>query len=250
MVVNVANVSPLNHIAVIMDGNNRWAKKAGLKGIAGHKAGIERLRDVLKGCKKHQIDVLTVFAFSSENWQRPSQEVTGLMGLFQLYLENEAKKLRDESVRLQVIGRRDRFSSSLNKAIEKAESIASEGERSLVIAADYGGRWDVTQAVQSLAQKVLDAELKAEDVDESLLNEHLSLSHLPPLDLLIRTGGEQRISNFLLWQAAYAEFYFSDALWPDFGQSDLDKAVEAYYNRQRRFGLTSEQIVTGVGDSG
>jgi undecaprenyl diphosphate synthase len=232
----------LQHVAIIMDGNNRWAKKRGAMGIVGHKAGVERLRDVLSACRDHEISVLTVFAFSSENWQRPAKEVDALMSLFHLYLTNESKKLKKEGVRLCVIGSRERFNKKLLNAIDKAEKIASEGDRTLVIAADYGGQWDVTQAVKNIAQKVLQGEMSVDNVNVDQLASGLSTSGLPPLDLLIRTGGEKRISNFLLWQAAYAELYFSDDLWPDFDRQSFDKAVDDFYQRQRRFGLTGDQV--------
>lgn len=232
----------LQHVAIIMDGNNRWAKKNKLIGIAGHKAGVERLRDVLAACKEYGINTLTVFAFSSENWLRPAKEVEALMTLFHLYLTNESKKLKQEGVRLQVIGNRDRFSKKLLKAIENAERIASEGERTLVIAADYGGQWDITHAAKQIAAQVVNGDIGLEDISDERLAGELSTAHLPPLDLLIRTGGEQRISNFLLWQAAYAELYFSDDLWPDFGRESLHQAVVDFMQRQRRFGLTGDQV--------
>lgn len=236
------NTNQLKHIAIIMDGNNRWAKKRGSAGISGHKAGAERLRDVLSGCRDHNIDVMTVFAFSSENWQRPPKEVDALMTLFHWYLTNECKKLKKEGVRLRVIGNRQRFSKKLLKSIEQAEKITCDGERTLVIAADYGGQWDITQAAKQLAQKVLDGEMSVDEIDSHSIDGCLSSADLPPLDLLVRTGGEQRISNFLLWQAAYAELYFCDDLWPDFDRQSLARAVDAFHQRQRRFGLTSEQV--------
>jgi undecaprenyl diphosphate synthase len=225
-----------------MDGNNRWAKQRGSLGIAGHKAGVERLRDVLSACNDHDIEVLTVFAFSSENWQRPAKEVDALMSLFHLYLTHESKKLKKEGVRLRVIGSRERFRKKLLKSIEVAEKIACEGKRTLVIAADYGGQWDIAQAAKNIAKKVVEGALSIDNIDAQAVEDHLCLPDLPPLDLLIRTGGEKRISNFLLWQAAYAELYFSDALWPDFDRQCLDNAVEDYQQRQRRFGLTGDQI--------
>ncbi len=225
-----------------MDGNNRWAKRQKLNGIAGHKAGVERLRDMLGACKDHNIDVLTVFAFSTENWQRPSKEVEALMSLFHLYLTNEAKKLKKEGVCLKVIGGRERFSSKILKAIDNAEAITRDGDITLVIAADYGGQWDITQAARKLAQRVSQGELSLEEIQPERLSEQMLLADLPSLDLLIRTGGEQRISNFLLWHAAYAELYFSDVLWPDFGRECLDQAIADFHSRQRRFGLTGDQI--------
>ncbi len=225
-----------------MDGNNRWAKSQGSTGISGHKAGAERLRDVLSGCREHEIEVLTVFAFSSENWQRPPKEVDALMTLFHWYLSNECKKLKKQGVRLKVIGSRERFSHKVLKAIEYAEKVACEGERTLVIAADYGGQWDMTQATKQLVQKVVSGNLSVDNIDAQSVESCLSTVGLPPLDLLIRTGGEKRISNFLLWQAAYAELYFTDDLWPDFDQESLSRAVADFHQRQRRFGLTGDQI--------
>jgi undecaprenyl diphosphate synthase len=235
-------IHSLRHVAIIMDGNNRWAKQRGSLGIIGHKAGVERLRDVLSACSVHSIEVLTVFAFSSENWQRPAKEVDALMSLFNLYLTNESKKLKKEGVRLRVIGSRERFSKKLRQSIEKAEKIACEGNRTLVIAADYGGQWDIAEAAKKIAKKVVDGELSIDSIDAQAVEGHLCTLDLPPLDLLIRTGGEKRISNFLLWQAAYAELHFSDVLWPDFDRQCLDNAVEDYQQRQRRFGLTGDQI--------
>ena len=225
-----------------MDGNNRWARQRSLSGTAGHKAGIERLRDMLHGCRDHGIEILTVFAFSSENWKRPPTEVRALMSLFKHYLSSEAKKLKKENVRLRVVGNRQHFDQALLKAIEKAETLTVEGERTLVIAADYGGRWDIVNAAKKIAELTMSGELPLDDIDEACLDQYTSLSGLPPLDLLIRTGGEYRISNFLLWQAAYAELYFSDLLWPDFDKSALEKAVLSYSARERRFGLSGEQL--------
>ncbi len=225
-----------------MDGNNRWARQRSLPGTAGHKAGIERLRDMLQGCRDHGIEILTVFAFSSENWKRPPKEVSALMSLFKHYLSSESKKLKKENVRLLVVGNRQHFDKGLLKAIEKAEALTLEGERTLVIAADYGGRWDIANAAKKVAELTMSGELSLDDIDEDCLNQYTSLSSLPPLDLLIRTGGEYRVSNFLLWQAAYAELYFSDLLWPDFDKSALDQAVVSYSNRERRFGLNGEQL--------
>ena len=244
MTITHPSSNRLKHVAIIMDGNNRWAKQQGLAGISGHKAGVERIRDMLKACQQHDISVLTVFAFSSENWQRPPKEVEALMTLFHHYLTHESKKLKKEGVRLQVVGSRERFSKKVLKAIEKAESIACEGDRTLVIAADYGGQWDIAQAAQQLAARVQSGDLAPEDITSELLDNTHCLADKPPLDLLIRTGGETRISNFLLWQAAYAELYFSDLLWPDFDQAALEKAIDDFYQRQRRFGLTSEQVTS------
>lgn len=236
----------LRHVAIIMDGNNRWAKQRGMAGVAGHKVGVERIRDVMSACRELNIEVLTVFAFSSENWKRPPKEVEALMSLFLIYLKQEAKELRKKGVRLRVIGNRARFSPTIQKAIEAAEELTRDGQTTLVIAADYGGRWDIAQAAQQLAIKVAKGELAPEAITEDALHEHTALAQLPPLDLLVRTGGELRISNFLLWQAAYAELYFTEKLWPDFDGAELHRAAASFHERQRRFGLTGEQILKGA----
>ncbi len=225
-----------------MDGNNRWAKQRVLSGIAGHKAGVERLRDMLEGCRECNVDVLTVFAFSSENWNRPSAEVRGLMSLFEHYLVGEAKRLKKENVRLRVIGDRNKFDKKLVKSIEKAELLTIGGKQTFNIAADYGGRWDIVNAAKRIAASVKDEGLDIDTIDEELFSTHTALADLPPVDLLIRTGGESRVSNFLLWQLAYSELYFSDLLWPDFDREALKVAINDFAARERRFGLTSEQL--------
>jgi undecaprenyl diphosphate synthase len=241
MTVNPGS-SPLRHVAVIMDGNNRWAKQRGLPGVAGHKKGVERVRDILDTCKKANIQVVTVFAFSSENWQRPAMEVNALMALFSTYLSNEKKKLKEENVSLRIIGDRSRFSAKLCKLIDDAEAFTAGGESILAIAADYGGRWDVTNAARKLAEACVRGEIAPSDINETLMNQTVCLGDLPPVDLLIRTGGEKRISNFLLWHAAYAELYFSDLYWPDFDVEAMQAAIADFYTRQRRFGLSGEQV--------
>jgi undecaprenyl diphosphate synthase len=234
--------SSLRHVAIIMDGNNRWAKQRGLPGVAGHKKGVERIRDVLDACKKAQINIVTVFAFSSENWQRPAMEVSALMTLFSTYLSNEQKKMKDEGVSLRVIGDRSRFSAKLCRLIDEAEAFTAGGERTLAIAADYGGRWDIADAAKKIAEACLRGDIIPADIDEALMNRTVCLGDLPPVDLLIRTGGEKRISNFLLWHAAYAELYFSDLYWPDFGVEAMQAAIADFYTRQRRFGLSGDQV--------
>jgi undecaprenyl diphosphate synthase len=241
MTVNPGS-SPLRHVAVIMDGNNRWAKQRGLPGVAGHKKGVERVRDILDTCKKANIQVVTVFAFSSENWQRPAMEVNALMALFSTYLSNEKKKLKEENVSLRIIGDRSRFSAKLCKLIEDAEAFTAGGDSILAIAADYGGRWDVTNAARKLAEACVRGEIAPSDINETLMNQTVCLGDLPPVDLLIRTGGEKRISNFLLWHTAYAELYFSDLYWPDFDVEAMQAAIADFYTRQRRFGLSGEQV--------
>jgi len=228
---------PLQHIAIIMDGNNRWAKDRGLGGIGGHEAGVERIRDILKAAKERGVKVVSLFAFSSENWKRPDLEVRGLMSLFSSYLKKEAKALRDDGVRLKVVGNRSQFSDRLKRLIEDAESMTASGEFTLVLCVDYGGRWDIATAARKVAQEVQIGRLRPSEIDENLLSKYMQLDGLPDPDLCIRTAGEQRISNFLLWQMAYTEFYFADCYWPDFDAAALDIAVDEYYSRQRRFGL-------------
>lgn len=247
-------MNSLRHVAIIMDGNNRWAKQQGKKGIAGHKAGVERIRDVLAASRKCGVEALTLFAFSSENWKRPPKEVEALMGLFYNYLKKEAKKLADDGVRLKVIGSRERFSAKLYDAILEAESMTHKAgnhfESTLVIAADYGGKWDIAHAAKQLALQVQSGDLNPSDITEHSLDPFMSTAGLPSLDLLIRTGGEHRISNYLLWQAAYAELYFSPLLWPDFDGDAMSVAADNFFARQRRFGKTSEQIEAAQGVQG
>jgi undecaprenyl diphosphate synthase len=235
--------SCLRHIAIIMDGNNRWAKQRGWAGIAGHREGVERIRDVMSACQTLGVEVLTLFAFSSENWKRPPREVEALMSLFKVYLKKESRDLKKKAIRLKVIGNRDNFSASLKRAITSAETLTDipEAKTTLVIAADYGGRWDIADTAARLAAQVAAGELEADAINESSFTQATSLGDLPPLDLLIRTGGECRISNFILWQAAYAELYFTPTLWPDFNASALTDAAHDFYSRQRRFGKTAEQ---------
>ncbi|WP_111639578.1 polyprenyl diphosphate synthase [Marinomonas shanghaiensis] len=225
------------HVAIIMDGNNRWAKKKHLPSIAGHTAGASAVRRVVEAAAKDGVKVLTLFAFSSENWKRPKLEVDGLMALFMRSLKKELKRLNKHKIRLRVIGDLSGFSQGLQKQIESVEkATASHEQMTLVIAANYGGRWDITQAAKSIAERVALGELVLEDVDETVLGEHMQLADLPPPDLLIRTSGEERISNFLLWQTAYSEFVFLPVLWPDFEQQHFDEAIQIYQNRQRRYG--------------
>lgn len=233
------------HVAIIMDGNGRWAKKKGKIRTFGHKAGVESVRAVVKFARENGIASLTLFAFSSENWKRPEEEVSVLMELFNLVLNKEAKRLNKNDVKLKVIGDTSRFDKKLVEKINKAEALTENNTAlTLNIAANYGGRWDIVNAAQSLAQQVADGNLQAEQINETLFNQYISTAGLPELDLLIRTGGEHRISNFLLWQCAYAELFFTDVLWPDFNEEVFQKAIEEFCSRQRRFGLTGEQVVT------
>ena len=221
-----------------MDGNNRWARREGLPGVAGHRAGAEVVREIVSACESRGIRYLTLFAFSSENWGRPRAEVRALLALLSRYLRNEAAKLTSDGVRLRVIGRRDRFSPRLQRLIAKAEAETKAGERAtLTLALDYGGRWDVAQVTKSIARDVLSGALQLDDVDEEAIAQRLATADLPDPDLCIRTAGETRISNFLLWQFAYAEFWFTEVLWPDFDETVLDLALADYAVRERRFGV-------------
>lgn len=230
------------HIAIIMDGNGRWAKKRFLPRIAGHKRGVETVRDVIKACGDRGVEYLTLFAFSSENWRRPQNEVSMLMDLFALALEREIIKLHKNGARLRVVGDLARFGPKLVKLIHEAEHLTSNNTRlTLTIAANYGGRWDIVQAMNAMLEK--HPELIGKSINEADLAPHLAMHYAPEPDLFIRTGGEQRISNFLLWQLAYSELYFTPALWPDFDAAALDQAIASYCNRERRFGRTSEQLI-------
>ncbi|OPX54643.1 undecaprenyl diphosphate synthase [Oceanospirillum multiglobuliferum] len=231
------------HIAIIMDGNNRWAKKRFLPGIAGHKAGANAVRAVIRACVQHQVEALTLFAFSSENWQRPITEVNALMELFLFSLRREIKQLHKHNIRLRIIGDKTAFSADIQQGIADAEALTANNRGlQLNIAANYGGRWDIVNAAKTLAQQVASGLLQPEQIDETCFNQVVSLSDLPAPDLCIRTAGEQRISNFLLWQFAYTEFYYSSLLWPDFREDALTEAIIDYSGRQRRFGKTSEQV--------
>ena len=230
------------HVAIIMDGNNRWAKKRLLPGVAGHKAGVDAVRAVIEVCVESGVEVLTLFAFSSENWQRPADEVSALMELFLTALRREARKLSQNGIRLRIIGDRSRFHPELQAAMAEAEALASEGRFLLQVAANYGGQWDITQAARQLAERVQAGELRAEQIDAAMLEGCLATAGQPLPDLCIRTGGEHRISNFLLWQLAYSELYFSDLYWPDFKHEAMRKALANFATRQRRFGKTGDQV--------
>jgi undecaprenyl diphosphate synthase len=231
------------HVAVIMDGNGRWARRRHLPRIAGHQAGIEAVREVVKACGGKGIQALTLFAFSSENWRRPAQEVSMLMDLFTKALQREVKQLHERQVRLRIIGERSVFPEKLQQRIAAAEALTRDntGLR-LVVAVNYGGRWDIAQAARRVAEQVEAGILRASEVTPEALASCLCLSDLPDPDLFIRTGGEQRISNFLLWQLAYTELYFTDTLWPDFDRAALEAAFSAFAKRQRRLGHTGEQV--------
>lgn len=228
------------HIAIIMDGNGRWATKRFLPRIAGHIKGIDVIRIIVKACLLRSIKYLTLFAFSSENWYRPTDEITLLMNLFMTALEREVKKMSVNNIRLRVIGDLTRFDTKLQNAITKAEALTAKNSHLILsVCANYGGRWDIIQAISKLLQK----KPNITNISEECLMPYLLMAYAPEPDLLIRTGGEQRISNFLLWQLAYSELYFTETYWPDFNIMDLDKAIDSYYHRERRFGQVSSQLV-------
>ena len=231
------------HIAIIMDGNGRWAQAQGKPRVFGHKKGVDAVRNAVMFCQKLEIPSLTLFAFSSENWQRPEQEVSTLMELFMFVLTKEVKKLHKNNVRLRIMGELSRFSDKLQKRVAEAETLTKNNTGlCLNIAANYGGRWDITQATQKVVALVSEGKIKNEDINEDLISEHIMMADQPDLDLLIRTGGDLRISNFLLWQAAYAELYFTDILWPDFNDEAFADSIACFVSRERRFGCTGEQI--------
>ncbi|MCC4273424.1 polyprenyl diphosphate synthase [Marinomonas communis] len=225
------------HVAIIMDGNNRWAKKKFLPSIAGHRAGALAVRKTVESAAKCGVKVLTLFAFSSENWKRPQAEVDGLMGLFMRSLKKETKRLNEHSIRLVVVGDKSGFSKGLQDQIERVEQVTAQNTGMvLAIAANYGGRWDIAQAAKKMAEQVAAGEIEPDQVTEEALGQHVCLAGLPELDLIIRTSGEERVSNFLLWQLAYAEFVFMPVLWPDFTGDHFEEALAVYQQRQRRYG--------------
>ena len=245
------------HVAIIMDGNGRWAKQRFMPRVAGHKRGVNAVRETVKTCGELGVEFLTLFAFSSENWRRPADEVSVLMQLFMAALENEVAKLHDNKVRFKVIGDLSPFDQRIRELIARGEELTQDHTKlTLTIAANYGGRWDILQAANK-AQKAKLQQIRASQsinalesppmleftqINEAELTQHLSMAYAPEPDLFIRTGGEERISNFLLWQLAYTEFYFTPELWPDFGRESLVKAIDSYCRRERRFGRTSEQL--------
>jgi len=232
------------HVAIIMDGNGRWAEHRNLPRFAGHRAGVETVRRIVQMSAELGIEALTLFAFSSENWRRPKKEVGLLMDLFLSALEREVKKLHDTGVRLRVIGDISAFPKKLQQRIQTAMDKTGDNQGlTLNIAANYGGKWDITQAVRKLAERVEQGQLRSQDIDEASIGAQLCLNDLPEPDLFIRTGGEQRISNFLIWQLAYTELYFTHILWPDFDHEEYAKALQSFAARQRRFGQTGAQIL-------
>lgn len=232
------------HVAIIMDGNGRWAQRQYLPRVAGHHAGFEVARKIVRACGEKGIEVLTLFAFSSENWQRPAQEVSVLLELFLKFLNREVKILHENNVQLKVIGDQARFTEQLKRSIVQAQQLtANNTGLKLVIAFDYSGQWDITNAARQLAVEVAQGTLAPEEITSQQLEKHLSTYGLPEPDLCIRTSGEKRISNFLLWQFAYTEIYFTEVLWPDFTVAILEEALNFFAGRERRFGCTSDQLV-------
>ena len=235
------------HVAIIMDGNGRWAKKRHLPRAAGHKKGVDSVRAMVGACIERGIEYLTVFAFSSENWRRPEEEVSFLMGLFNSVLKREIDRLHENGVRLKLIGDLSRFEPGLVELIRRGEALMAGNRRlTLTVAANYGGRWDIMQAINALCREHPE---RAGQFTEQDLAPYLAMAYAPEPDLFIRTGGEQRVSNFLLWQLAYTEFYFTDKLWPEFNAQALDTAIASYRSRERRFGRTSEQLTADSADS-
>ena len=231
-----------HHIAIVMDGNGRWATRRYLPRVAGHRQGVESLRRCVRACSDRGVRVLTVFAFSSENWNRPPEEVSGLMELLAMALGREVPQLKHDGVRIHIVGDRSALSEKMRLGLTQAEATTAQNTRLILnVCFNYGGRWDIAQAAAKLATQ-------GEAITEASLDRAMALSHVPDPDLLIRTGGERRISNFLLWQAAYSELYFSDRLWPDFDEIALDEAIADYGRRERRFGLTSGQIASSGSD--
>jgi len=242
-IIPLASDNKPKHIAIIMDGNNRWAKQRGQLGVSGHKAGVDAVRDVVKVSAEQGIEALTLFAFSSENWRRPEEEVSALMKLFLFALQREVKKLHKNNIQLRIIGDRSAFSQVLQDHMRQAEQLTGENTGlKLVIAANYGGQWDLVQSTKAICEKVQSGEVSIDQIDEKIIQSHINLADLPVPDLMIRTAGEKRISNFMLWQLAYAELYFSDLYWPDFKAEQMLEAIAAYGLRKRRFGQTDDQL--------
>ena len=236
------------HIAIIMDGNGRWALRRQLPRVAGHRAGMEAVRRTVDGCCALGVDVLTLYAFSAENWHRPKAEVDTLMALLAEFIEREAQRLVDDGIRLKILGRRSELPPLLQAGLQQIEARTAHNRRLLLnLALSYGARQEIVDAVRAIARRIADGACDADAVDERLISDHLYTAGLPDPDLLIRTSGELRLSNFLLWQTSYSEFYVTPTLWPDFSQDDLQQAIEAYQGRDRRFGKTSEAVAPEPG---
>ncbi len=247
----MANQGLPRHVAIIMDGNGRWAQQRGKMRVFGHKAGVHAVRNAVSFASRLGLSALTLFAFSSENWRRPESEVNALMELFIHVVGGEAKKLHKSNIQLRIIGERSRFSERLQQKVAEAEALTANNTGLVLnVAANYGGRWDITQAALSMAQALQRGELTVEQIGEETLGRYLSTQGLPDVDLMIRTGGDHRISNFLLWQAAYAELYFTPVLWPDFDDVIFSEAIASFASRERRFGCTGEQVRALLAHSG
>lgn len=245
VVEHYSDVIP-KHVGIIMDGNGRWAQTKGMPRVYGHKKGVDAVREAVRFSRKVGIKSLTLFAFSSENWKRPADEVAGLMDLFMLVLTREVNNLHKNGVRLKVIGDISGFSQSIQKKVAEAEALTENNTiLTLNIAANYGGRWDIIDASKKIAQQVAEGKLQISDINECLFDSYTSLADQPDLDLLIRTGGETRVSNFLLWQLAYAELFFTSKFWPEFNELTFAQAIESFAGKERRFGLTGEQVKQG-----
>ena len=233
------------HVAIIMDGNGRWATKRFLPRTAGHMRGVQAVRRIVEACGERGVKYLTLFAFSSENWRRPKEEVSVLMRLFMQTLEKQVNQLEERGVRLHIVGDLSAFEPRLQELIQEAQARTAHNDAlHLTVAANYGGRWDILQAMRKLLMAHPELAGQVDDINEALLTPYLSMAYAPEPDLFIRTGGEQRISNFLVWQLAYTELYFSDDFWPDFGAKELDAAFDWYRSRERRFGRTSAQLAS------
>lgn len=239
------------HVAIIMDGNGRWAQMRGLPRAAGHQAGFKATREIVECCGRRQLEALTLFAFSSENWKRPANEVSRLMDLFLGALKSEVGSIHRNNVRMRFIGDRSAFSEKLQQQMDNAEALTGDNTgMKLAIAVNFGGRWDVINTARQLAGKVASGEMQLSDINDESFSSHSSLPDYPEPDLFIRTGGEKRISNFLLWHLAYTEMYFSDVLWPQFNDEELQRGIDFFIGRQRRFGKTGEQINESTGGQG
>ena len=241
--LNLAGPIP-NHIAVIMDGNGRWAQQQGKMRVFGHKNGVQSVRDTIEAAAEIGVKYLTLYAFSTENWNRPKKEVDTLMNLLVTSLKKELKTLQNNQIQLKAIGNIEQLPTKAKSGLNEVIKLTAHNERMVLnLALSYGSRFEILEAVKTISKKVVNNELQIENIDEKTINNHLYTFSLPDVDFLIRTSGEQRISNFLLWQAAYAEFYFTDTLWPDFKKKDFYEAIKVYQKRERRFGKTSEQII-------
>lgn len=245
--INSENIP--QHIAVIMDGNGRWAKKAGEQRVFGHQNGVTSVRDTVKGCRELGVKYLTLYAFSTENWNRPIEEVNALMELLVQSIVNEKEELNENDIRLNCIGEFDKLPESCQKTMKQVmDETRNNSSMTLTLALSYSGRWDMVQAMKSIGKEIMEGKISLDEIDEQMVTSHLSTNAIPDPELMIRTSGEFRISNFLLWQLAYSEIYITDVLWPEFRKDDLHKALLDYQSRERRFGKTSDQLKTEISE--